>query len=101
MMAWAYLSGVLSKPSRSGSSPIHSRMVRTAETIIFSRAERSVVVSLRRETVDFARERMRMADDVVLIRDVPGHPRPLGSGSGLSREGMVSGVDIPEAERKP
>ena len=34
--ALAHRSGVLSRPSRSGSSPMHSRMVRQADVILVS-----------------------------------------------------------------
>lgn len=54
MIACTYRSGVLSKPSRLGSSPMHSRMVRTAMAILFSQAARSAGEACRREMVDLA-----------------------------------------------
>ena len=50
-MARAYLSGVPSSPSRSGSSPTHSRMVLTAPAIFWSRASASTGVASRRSRV--------------------------------------------------
>ena len=56
--AFAYRSGVFRRPSRSGSSPRHSRMVRTAPARRCSRSNFSAGVAFNRRRVDFAGEEM-------------------------------------------
>ena len=51
---------------------MHSRMVRTAEIIFFSRASRSAGVACRRETVDLADEMGKQGPENVKAR----HTRP-------------------------
>jgi len=54
MSAFAYRSGVFRRPSRSGSSPRHSRMVRTAPASRCSRSNFSAGEAFNRRRVDFA-----------------------------------------------
>lgn len=86
---------------------MHSKITLTAEDSFSSRAARSAGVAFKRLIVDFAGSNyiIRKVQSDNGWEHSPGHPKPFGSGKGLSLSGncvgAVRGVDTPDACRKP
>ena len=74
---------------------MHSRMVRTAEIIFFSRASRSAGVACRRETVDLADEMGKQGPENVKGKAYPASPNRVDQEGGLfSRRGILKSVEL-------